>query len=435
MRKVLIIANLFHASPRMPGLTTYLTEFGWQATIVTAPLSEINPRRLGFPKEFLKRTKIVEAPYRGDVLWLWRKLFIIFGFKREESITEQIKGGLGSNLRDSFVNKLLNLYQAIFGYPDTEKYWWKPAISAARPLLKRDKYDALLSSSPYPTSHMVANQLKKEFAIPWIADFRDPWSQNHAYPYGPVRKYLDKRLEKKVVGLADYITAASPSYAQKEATLVKKPTTTITNGFDPETVNDHPEKLTEKFTIMYAGSIYAGRQDPTKLFRALRELINEDVLDKNNVEVRFYGIKQVWVSEEIKHYELESIVTQYGSINREESVMRQRESQILLLLCWEDLSDKSVYPLKFFEYLAARRPILATGGSKEEDVKGMIKELNCGVNAAEVKDIKESLKVFYSEYKSRGAVSYQGDTEKISRHSYRDMARKFADILNEITKK
>lgn len=434
MKHVLIIANLFHASPRIPGLTTHLNEFGWQATIVTAPLSGVNPRRLGFPGEFLNRTEIVETPYRGDILWLWRKLFIFFGFKKEESITEQIKQELGSSSQTSLINKLLTLYQSIFGYPDTEKYWRRPALYAARNVLDKNRCNALMSSSPYPISHIIAGVLKNEYHIPWLADFRDPWSQNHAYPYGYIRQYLDRRLEKKILRQADAITTASPSYSEKESTLLNKPATTITNGFDPATINYPPKKLTEKFTITYAGSIYAGKQDLTKLFTALRELINEGVVTKNDVEVRLYGVKQFWVSEEIKRRELENIVKQYGSIAREESLSRQCESQLLLLLCWEDFSDKSVYPLKFFEYLAARRPILATGGSEDEDVKAMIKELNCGLSAVGVADIKKSLKTFYNEYKNGGTVAYRGDIKKTMRYSYREMARKFADILNCVTK-
>ena len=76
MKKVLIIANLFHASPRIPGLASYLPEVGWEATIVTPPLGIDFQNKYSPPKNFFKVAKIIEVTYPGDILWVWRKLFI-----------------------------------------------------------------------------------------------------------------------------------------------------------------------------------------------------------------------------------------------------------------------------------------------------------------------------------------------------------------------
>ena len=94
MKRILIIANLYHASPRIPGLATYLPEFGWEATIITPSIDNAE-RRLGFPEKFLERAKIAEAPYQGDIFWFWRKIFKLLGFKTDESVTEQIKERVG----------------------------------------------------------------------------------------------------------------------------------------------------------------------------------------------------------------------------------------------------------------------------------------------------------------------------------------------------
>jgi hypothetical protein len=96
MKRVLIIANLFHASPRIPGLTSHLQDFGWKVTIITPPLGNDAENLLGFTKRFVEGAKLLEAPYSGDIFWYWRKIFAHLGYKMNESITEQIKETIGS---------------------------------------------------------------------------------------------------------------------------------------------------------------------------------------------------------------------------------------------------------------------------------------------------------------------------------------------------
>lgn len=161
MRKVLAIANLYHASPRIPGLCTYLPEFGWEATVVTPPLRKGAEAHLGFPRDFLKRTRMVEAPYRGDIFWFWRRIFQLLGFRINESITEQIKERTGVFVQKSSIDVMIKWYQTIFGYPDTERAWKKPSLRVGRGLLEKEHFEAILSSSPYPITHIVAAELKE----------------------------------------------------------------------------------------------------------------------------------------------------------------------------------------------------------------------------------------------------------------------------------
>ncbi|HCJ67784.1 MAG TPA: hypothetical protein DHV62_10850, partial [Elusimicrobia bacterium] len=363
MKKLLVVANLYHASPRIPGIATYLPEFGWEATIVTPPLGSDAENRLGFPKRFLERTKIVEAPYKGDIFWFWRKIFQLIGFKMNESITEQIKENVRVTSKKSFIDILMNWYQTFFAYPDTEKTWEKPALKSAYTVIEKEHFDAILSSSPFPTSHIVAAELKKKFSLPWLADFRDLWTQNHNYSYNYVRKYFEKKLERKTLSISDTIVVATPPLAKQQQYFLKKPAITITNGFDPENrPSNFPVILKDKFTITYTGPVYIGKQDPEKLLAVIKKLILEKIIEPNRIEVRFYGPRIHWLDNKIIEYNLGTVVKQYGLISRYESIQRQRESHVLLLLNWEDPGIKGVYTVKFFEYLSAQRPILVTGG-------------------------------------------------------------------------
>jgi hypothetical protein len=433
IKKVLIIANLFHASPRIPGVAIYLPEFGWEATILTIPLSEEAKNYLGLSQKFFKRVKIIETPYRGDIFWFWRKIFKFLGFDITKSILNQVKQKIGITSKGSFVDSIFNFYRTIFAYPDEEKEWKKPALKVASKFLEKEKIDAIISSSSPVTAHIIAKELKKKYEIPWVADFRDLWTQNHNYPYSRWRKIFERRLEIKTLRSADALVTVSEPWVERLKELHQKEKVyTITNGFDPNKINNPPINLTNKFTITYTGQIYLGKQDPLKVLIALKDLITEKIIDPNKVEVRVYGPEENWLKKEIKKYGLSSIMKQYGVIPREISLKRQWESQLLLLLNWENLQEKGVYPLKIFEYLAAQRPILATGGFGSDVVKKLLNETKAGVYCSKVEDIKNSLRKFYLEYKHNGKVRFNGDIEKINKYSHREMAKKFADILNRL---
>ena len=422
MKKVLIIAHLGHAPSRISGLAKYLPEFGWQPIILTAPVG----------KKPDSQFRVIETGYH-DVLGLWKK---IFRFNPTEDVRRQVKKRFGVTSKKSVVDSFLTLGGAIINYPDLERGWKTFAIKAGNELLQKEDVDAMISNSSPVTSHIIAKELKIKHKIPWVADFRDLWSQNHNYHYGHLRKFFEQRLELKTLSVADALVTVSPLWAEKLSALHGgKKTYTITNGFDPEKMNTKRFGLTSKFTITYTGLIYTGKQDPSKLFAALQDLISDGTMDPKDVEVRFYGPERDWLPSEIRKYGLSAIARYYGMVPREISFEKQRESQLLLLLNWEDQRERGWYPLKIFEYLAAQRPILAIGGSGDDVTKKLLDETNAGIYAPSVKDIKSILKGLYQEYKIKGKISYHGDIEEINKYSHREMARKFAEVLDQVTSK
>lgn len=434
MKKVLIIANLFYASPRIPGIAKYFLEFGWKPTILTVPMRENFYYRLGVSSEFKEKVRIIETPYQGDIFWFWRKLFKFFGFKTNESILNQLKEKMGITSKRSIIDCIFYLYQTVFCYPDEEKKWKKPALDIADKLLKKEKFDAFISSSSPVTVHIVAKELKRRYRIPWIADLRDLWTQNHYYPYSRIRKFFEQKLELRTLKKADALVTVSLPWANKLKKMHKKDKTYIvTNGFDLEENNRLSVNLTNKFTITYTGTIYTDKQNPSKFFQALKKLIERKEIDPGDIKVRFYGHKKKWLDKEIENYQLSDIVKQYGVISRNMSLQKQKESQLLLLLNWEDPEEKGVIPGKIFEYFVAKRPILATGGFGSDMVEKLLNKTKAGVYCKEIEDIKENLKKFYSEYKQKKVIDFTGEWQEIKKYSYRKSAEKFVQILNLIT--
>jgi len=428
MNKVLIITYHFPPRPtvaslRPLGLARYLPEFGWQAVILTAALP-------GRPDP---QFEVVETPRRDSGVLSWGKR--LFKLDPEQNLMAQIaqlKKKLRIKSERSPLDLLLTAVGEITAYPDPQKGWRRFAIKAGEDILRQRPIKAMISASPPVTGHIIARKLKNEFKIPWIADFHDLWTQNYYYPYSPMRKRIERKLELKTLSAADALVTVSRPLAEELGALHGRKTVhSIPYGFDPAEVNTAPGNLTDKFTITYTGNLYPGKQSPEPLFAALRDLIAEGSMGARDIEVRFYGPQAGWIDKQAGRHGLTDIVKQFGTVPREIALSRQRESQLLLSLKWNDARQKGVYSGKIFEYLAAKRPVLAVGGFPDV-VDDLLSTTKAGVSAQTGQDVKASLLPLYQEYKSTGAVSYRGDEAEINKYSHRETAERFASILDSI---
>jgi len=428
MKKVLLIGYPFPlrqgGSPRVLGLAKYLPEFGWQPIILTAPLNEE-------PGHRYQQYKIVETDYKDPLSFLKKMLRL----KTDEDVREHLKQRFKVNAKTSLLDTILTFAGEFVNYPDSEKGWKPHAIRTGAEVIKEEGINAIISSSAPVITHIIARQLKNRYKIPWIADLRDLWTQNHNYSYSTLRKKIDRKLELRTFSNVDALTTVSQPWADKLSCLHNdKVTYFITNGFDPETENIPPVKLTDKFTLTYTGTIYPKNQDPLKPLTALQDLITNGKINPEDVEVRFYGHMQKWLEKEITQYGLSNCVKQYGFVPQHIANKKQRESQLLLLLDWDDPQEKGTYTGKIYEYFGARRPILATGGTDDNVVAELLNLTKAGIHASTVTDIKKAINMLYCDYKKTGNLAYCGNDSEINKYSHREMAREFADILDLLTK-
>lgn len=425
MRKVLIITHLAQSYPRIIGLAKYLTHFGWQPIILTTPFNDDLLERYGYPREFRTENRIIETPgyvstYGSDkVSSLKSRHGFIYNMYRKKSLKP-------------FFRFLYKRYTEIRDFPDSDKEWKHFGIKSADDYLLHDKIDAIISISPPVTSHLIAKELSKKYAISWIADLGDLWSQNINYPYSRFRKIFDKRIEKDALRYAGALVTVSEPWSRILRTLHKnKEVYTIENGFDFDETDENKVGLTSNFTITYTGQLYGKEQKHWKFLIALSDLVLEGVIDRNDVEVRFYGRKNELLENDTEKYGLKNVVKQYGIIPRGECLVRQRESQILLVINWESLGESGAQSCKIFEYLAAKRPILACGGLGNDVVERLLNETNAGFYCASIDNIKNVLKTLYVEFKTDGKVNYNENLINASKYSYHEMTRKFAKILSD----
>jgi glycosyltransferase involved in cell wall biosynthesis len=422
LRNVLIITYFFPPMPeiggiRLHGLAKYLPEHGWNPIILTPVL----------PGEPDPRFHVIQTSY-DDIKFKWKKRLRL---NPKETLNKQF-GISRAKDRPSIIDLLAYLPREIILYPDSIRGWYRHAIPAGDRLLQSEQIDAVLSSSYPATCHLIAKALAEKYRVPWIADLRDLWTQNPYSNHCVLRRFAEKRLEIRTLSKASALVTVSKPLADDLSRLhIHKPVHVITNGFDPEDACFAPPELTDKFTITYTGVLYDGQREPSILFKALQNLMNNCVIDPKRVEVRFFGSQDPWLFDEIEDANLEDIVKVLGFVPRDQALQKQRESQLLLLLLWNNPQEKGVYTGKVFEYLAARRPIIALNGPDESVVKDLLNETQAGHYLSSLKDLEVVLSKYYLEYIKAGAVP-PTEASATSKYSQLEMAKKFADLLDKV---
>ncbi|HXY13611.1 MAG TPA: glycosyltransferase [Terriglobales bacterium] len=424
MKTLLLVSYYFPPRPqvgavRPAGLAKYLGEFGWDVIVLTPEL----------PSGQRPPVRIVETGY-CDVLDKWRARFRI---DPKRGLHQQLHLPLNSKMRSHQPHTaFVWLVRSLLLYPDGIKGWLPFAVKAARKLFREQPIDALVTTSPPITAHLIGHELKKVFKCPWIADFRDLWTQNIAYS---PRIFLpfEKRLEKRTLSNADMLVAVSDPWADKLRQRYQPiPVHTISNGFDPDEFAGASPRLTDVFSITYTGQLYRGQRDPSPFLEALGELISEGALQRNKVKVRFFGPAEPWLPKLISDYGLSDVIALCGTVGRQEAIRYQRESQILLLLGWHDRREVGQHTGKLFEYLGSQRPILAVGGGRGV-LTEVLEATEAGLHALSKQQIREYLIQAYAQFRETGEVRYQGIESEINRYTHREMSRQYAQLLDSLT--
>ena len=368
----------------------------------------------------MDNVRVIETDYQ-DMISKFMPNSDNSGRKREVSGTDQT---------NKFVTRSLSLAGEIFAYPDSMKYWKKPAVEAASEIIESEKIDAILSTSSPVTSHMIAHDLKEKYGIPWVADLRDLWNLNPYINHNAVRRYFEKRLEMKTFANVDALTTTT-ELARKTLKKIhpEKKIVCVVSGFDPDDFEKTEQtRKSEKLTLMYAGSLYSGKRDPSILFDAIGQLIDEKKIDKNNITLDFYG-DETNLDELSKKYGIRDNVNICGRITQSEVLKHQMNSDVLLLISWMDESEKMFIPGKVYDCIGCRKPVLSVG-YKEGSLKDLIEKTNIGYHVSDVDKCKKAIYDYYTKY-NKNELKYCGN-EFAQEYSLKNTAMNFSKILEEV---
>src|SRR5579885_1854344 len=236
------------------------------------------------------------------------------------------------------------------------------AVARGRELLSHGGFDALLSTALPATVHLTAAALAKEFSLPWLADYRDPWTGS-LYVRRPFpRSAFERAMEKRALCHARAITTVSEPIAQKLRALHPgKSVTVIPNAVDAAEWEPVRAQKPHRFDLVYTGSMYDGKRKPDILFAALAAMRAAGDAAALEAAVHFYGPNSGTVPPAAAAYGLTECVHVHGLVPRADAMSRQRSAAALLIFLNTDPKTAGELGSKVLEYAGARRPIVAFG--------------------------------------------------------------------------
>lgn len=264
-----------------------------------------------------------------------------------------------------FIRKFLSMLSSTFYVPDNKKKWCKAAIVSARELLKNENYDLIFVTGPPFSTFTMAAELKNEFNIPLVIDYRDLW---YGYQFGfyltPFHKYLHKKMEYAVLRAADKIITTNRKVKEKLINTYKFLTFEdifiISHGFDTtDFENIKPEaKTNSKMKLTYSGVFYEFIT-PKYFLKAFKKLTIERPDIGANIELHFIGILRDENRSLIRKLELQEFVKEYGYLEHKEALVKIMSSDVLWMMVGNGRNSDTISSGKLYEYYGSKKPILA----------------------------------------------------------------------------
>lgn len=310
------------------------------------------------------------------------------------------EGGFqGVGVGRPWARRLGQWYKTLFHWPDAETGWVGAAIARGLDLMKEKPFDVVYVSAPPFSALRVAARLAAFGGIPWVADFRDLWSDNHAYDHPRWRLALDRRCETSLLKTASALTTVSHPLAAK----LKRhslPTWVVRNGFDPDDFNSglSTDVRTNcgELLIAYTGSIYSGHHDVDTFCEGLSMF----AASGRRARVRVVGRNVAILTDAARRHGVLSLIDVSFTVPRAEALALQKAADVLLMFLWGGGED-GIYTTKFFEYVGAERSILAIGPS-DSDVGQWIRSADLGRTAKSATEVAELLTNWYEQKLSGG---------------------------------
>ncbi len=434
MKKVLVVTYYFPPSggpgvQRVLKFVKYLPQFGWEPVVLTVANGDFPARDESLLAEIpptirVHRTTILE-PYR-----LYRRLT----GKPADAPTdvENIPKGNGHR---SLAERFAAFVRSTFFIPDARVGWLLTAVPAARRIIRDEMIDAIYSSSPPYTTALIAGIASWWTKVPWIAGFRDPWI---GFISSPERWWLpraiDRALERSVYRNADRIEAAWEGilldFRQKYPAISADHGVHLPNGFDAEDYPTPEQRPNDRFTVVYTGSMY-GRRTPETFLKAVEELVAEGTIPLPKIRLRFLGRFGGEVQAMLANTAVRDAVEVVGYRPHSESIREILQADALLLIVDESKESAEIVPGKVFEYIGARRPIIAL--AQEGAIAGIIRETGSGIVAAnhDIPAIKRAFVECFENSLYHGHA-VEPHEEVLRKYERKEITRRLAGLLDEL---
>ena len=334
----------------------YLPSEGWQPVIYTP----LNPEAITVDESLIS-----EIPPEVEVIK--RKIFEPYNIYRaltgKKGRTAQ-SGEVNpiNSQKKSFTQKVSMWIRGNMFIPDPRCFWIGPSVRFLKKYLKEHPVDVIVSTGPPHSMHLIARKVARSTGIPWVADFRDPWTKMFYFKHLALSPWAERkhaRLEKMVLDDASVVVAVSPLVQDEFKAMTTTEVDLITNGFDEDDFAAKPQR-DEYFSITHTG-LFASDGNPDILWKVLAEKCRRDSKFKKLLRIRLAGKTDKQITESIVAAGLGENLEDLGYCNHNDAVCLQKSSSLLILPLRKEPEYRATLPGKLFEYLASERPILGIG--------------------------------------------------------------------------
>jgi len=424
-KKVLIITYYWPPSggsgvQRWLKFVKYLPGLGWTPYVFTPENPSFDMRDESLAANIPTQAEVIRFP-----IWepydAFFKLSSLLGKKKSAKPTELVSG------------KKMSAFQTVSTWirgnlliPDPRVFWVRPSVKFLEGFLRDKQITTIVTTGPPHSMHLIGYRLKKKNpALRWIADFRDPWSEwglLESLKVGPRALRLHRKWEARVLKLADIVTTITPFYVRRFEALSGRPVNLLTNGYDEDDFASLTIRRPDKFVIRHAG-IVNEKCDPRPFMRVVEAMAKDDPEFRAHVVVDFVGEVHPQFRAFIMASEILSSLTVFTpSVPHKVMIGKYGDAALLLLVLTGYKDAEGYMPGKLFEYLATGLPIIATG-PEAGDAAHLLNETGAGdmIDGDRADVIQAKVALHHAQWKNATAA--------LKKHSGTDYSRR------EITKK
>lgn len=433
MRRVLLIAYYFPpaggpAVQRILRFAQHLPAHGWEPVVLTV-------REGAYPNHDPSLLDAVPASVEVHRTPSWDPLALYARLTRSDD--DKGNGVPAGSLGEggaSWIERLARWVRANLFVPDARIGWWPFAVYAGRKLLAEQHFDAVLTSGPPHSTHLIGRNLHRTADVPWVADFRDPWTDVAYYdelPHTAWARRLDARLERSVLSEATAVTTVSPSW---RALLERKAPgryAVVENGFEAEEFAGLDETLDDGFVLAHVGKLYPSR-NPRALWEALAGLRAEGAIPQ--LRLRLIGTVDPAVRQSIAECGLEPIVEYVPFVSHAEALRLMARSALLLLVIEPFAHADGMITTKLYEYLAAERPVLGIGPANG-DADRLLRATDAGqvLDWSDSRAIRDAIAAYYADW-ADGAPRTGARRDDVQACSRAHQTKRMAALLDEVAR-
>ena len=427
-RRVLMVAAAFPPAggpgvQRSAKFAKYLPRFNWRPAVWTLDHAgglPIDPTLLGdLPAE-------VAVHRWGDDGVVAARRRQLCGGRPEDSLMHRAIDK---------INRRLTAWWARSSLPDDLVGWARTSVRPLCRLIDRDGIEVIYSTFSPASNHLLGFALKRRTGLPWVADFRDLWTDDYRYrERSRKRRLAHRRLEQEILETADMVIGVTERQTEilaNHVPLEGHKFVTITNGFDPDDFagpEPHKDEDEGRFVLAHVGRFDRWRSSEA-WFAGLRRFVERLGRDRGRVAFRVVGHIGANLRERLCVTGVEAVFTGYKT--HQEAVEEMRSADALLLHVPEGPNAASVIPGKLFEYLAAGRPILLVGPQAGE-AERIVRQCAAGVAAGfDETAIADALERMYRAWES-GTPMGGCPAEQLGSYSRRELADTLATILDQV---